>query len=149
MNNFSIIKTVIANSGGGGIGKSSAIKQVYEEVKRRYPHLVELRATLDTGDINALISISGFVIGIESQGDPNSRMYASLKDFVAQNCDIIVCACRTKSDTLASVRDLEHTHNYRLIFAQHYINASIKDSLNTLYAKSIVQMIDDIMNGKL
>ncbi len=144
-----MIKTVIVDSGGGNIGKSSAIKQVYEEIKRRYPQLLKLRPTTGGEDINALLNINGVIVGIESQGDPNSRMYDSLKDFVAQNCDIIVCTCRTKSDTIASVRELESNHGYRLIFAQHYINASVKDYLNVLYAKGIVQIIDEIMNGTL
>lgn len=144
-----MIKTVIADAGGGGIGKSSAIKQVYEEIKKKYPHFIDLRPPITVGDINALIEINGIIIGIESQGDPGSRMYKSLEDFVNQRCDIIVCACRTKSDTKAAVIKLGSVHSYRLIYAQHLINSSIKDVLNHKYALSIVSIIDDILNGRL
>jgi len=145
----SVIKTIIVDYGAGEIGKSSAIKEVYEEIKRVYPNLIRLRPTRGGGDINALININGVIIGIESEGDPNSRMYDSLDNFLICKCDIIIATCRTKGDTIEKVRDFEKLHNYRLIYAQHYFNCSLSFKLNKLYAKSIVKIIDEIMTGNL
>ena len=72
-----------------------------------------------------------------------------MEEFLKVGCDIIVVACRTKGDTIENVRDFERKHGYQLIFAQHSINKLAKDSLNVLYAKYIVQMIDQIINGTL
>jgi hypothetical protein len=142
-----MIKTVIVNRGVGEQGKTTSIKKVYRVLKQTYPQVIIL-SEFDDGDIRAIIEIGGVKIGIESQGDPYSRQGGSLRNFVNEGCDIIVVACRTKGDTLNNVYDLEHKHGYRIIFAQHLINASIKDYLNDLYAKEIVQMIDSILNNE-
>lgn len=143
-----VIKTIIADYGGGDIGKSSAIKEVYNQIKRSYPQCVELDYYFD-GDIRSIFEINKTKIGIESQGDPYSRQPVSLDSFLQKGCDIIIVACRTKGDTIEKVRNFERYHGYRIIWAQHHINKSVNVQLNTIYTRSIVQMVDDIMNGVL
>ena len=74
-------KIVIVNKGHAAVGKSSSIKQVYEMLKTLYPSAVT--DIKKDGDITATIDINGVLVGIESQGDPNSRMFATLPDLVA------------------------------------------------------------------
>lgn len=147
-----VTKTVIANYGAGGQGKSTTIKAVYEEIKRRYPHLVKLRPTKGGGDTSALFSINNITIGIESQGDPNSRLFESLDEFIKENCDIIIAACRFKGDTTNAINDLFH-HGYRLIWAQNPIHKDspiTQDRLNThYYVNYILEIFDDILTGTL
>lgn len=139
------MKTIIVNRGVGEQGKTTSIREVYNALKQKYPQLI-IHSELDNGDVKAIIEIDGVKIGIESQGDPYSRQGESLRNFVNEGCDIIVVACRTKGDTLNNVYDLEQKNGYRIIFAQHLINVSIKHHLNNLYAKEIVQIIDSILN---
>lgn len=143
-----MIKTAIVNRGVGEQGKTSSIKEVYKALKQTYSQLIIL-SEIDNGDVKAIVEIDGIKIGVESQGDPYSRQGESLQNFVNVGCEIILVACRTKGDTINNVYELENNHGYRLIFAQHYINASVKNYLNVLYAKGIVQIIDDIMTGKV
>lgn len=84
-------KIVFANCGAGNQGKSSSVKEVYHLLNSKY------KAILMTGgaDIKATIRINGVLVGVESQGDPYSRLFQSLDDFVSMGCDIIVCACRS------------------------------------------------------
>lgn len=140
-----MIKTVIVNRGVGEQGKTTSIKEVFKVIKQAYPQLI-IHSEFDNGDVKAIVEIGGVKIGIESQGDPYSRQGESLRNFVNDGCAIIVAACRTKGDTLNNIYELEHKYGYRIIFAQHLVNASLKDHLNNLYANQIVRIIDSILN---
>lgn len=82
----------------GGRGKSATIRVVCTQLMTVF-HNHSVQILHDVREITYFIEINGFRIGIESQGDPNSRQYRSLADFVAANCDIIKCACRTSDMT--------------------------------------------------
>lgn len=142
------MKTVIANRGVEKQGKTTSIKKVYAELKQKYPQLI-IHSELDNGDVKAIVEIGGIKIGIESQGDPYSRQGQSLQDFLAAGCEIILVACRTKGDTMTNVLNLGKKNEYRIIFAQNYVNFELKEALNYTYAICVLNMIDDIINNKL
>lgn len=75
-------KLIIANTGIGNQGKSSSIKEVYNLLVSRYPDNVQIIHPVESGDVKAIVDVKGVRIGIESQGDPNSRMFQSLQDFL-------------------------------------------------------------------
>lgn len=49
------------------------------------------------------MEIKGLKLGIESQGDPGSRLADSLDLFIREQCVIIVCATRTWGATVEAV----------------------------------------------
>jgi hypothetical protein len=55
-------------------------------------------------DVTIVVTIDGTKVGIETQGDPNSRLAKSLERFVQLNCKVIVCACRSYGETVNIVR---------------------------------------------
>lgn len=138
-------KIVFANCGAGNQGKSSSVKEVYNSLNSKY----KAKLLIGGVDVKATIQINGFLVGIESQGDPNSRMFQSLKDFVNMGCDIIVCACRSSGSTRKKVESLANL-GYQIVWTQ---NDRTKDStlyshLNNVYAHRIELLILDRIAGK-
>src|SRR5580693_7524427 len=98
-------KTVIAISGASNQGKSASIKEIVQRITLRFPSaFVDYK--INTADVKAIIQIGHVKIGIESQGDPGSRLGASLQEFIKEGCDIIVCATRTRGETVELVNEM-------------------------------------------
>lgn len=138
-------KLVIANWGCGGQGKSSSLKYVFARLSK-YPH----RILINNGDVKAIVEIKEVKVGIESQGDPDSRMFTSLDDFVKEGCDIIVCACRCWGSTTNKVDSLKQL-GYEIIWTQNdrTDNPSLHAHLNELYAEWVEQIITNHIAGIL
>lgn len=96
------MKTLIALKGPGNTGKSATLKKVYELLKAKYPH-ASVRHEITNHDVRAIMEIKGLKVGIESQGDPGSRLSDSLDLFIREQCVIIVCATRTWGATVKAV----------------------------------------------
>jgi alkyl hydroperoxide reductase subunit AhpC len=64
-------------------------------------------------------NIKNLLIGIESQGDPNSRLGGSLNDFEKNGCDIIFCTARTRGMTVQWINS--HSKKYKINFIQQTI----------------------------
>jgi hypothetical protein len=145
-------KTVIANYGASNQGKTKTVKAVYHEIKKQYPYLNEQRKTVINGDVNALIEINGVIIGIESMGDPNSRLSDSLNDFLNNHCDIIIAACRTSGVTRDAVASLSN-HGYRVFWAQnplYFTKSATQECLNNVhYVSYFMKIFDDVLTGRL
>lgn len=144
-------KLVIANSNIAEQGKSSSIIEVFNQLSKKYPTNVKILE--DDYDIKAIVIVKGVKIGIESQGDPGSRLETSMKYFVSQDCKIIVAACRTKWDTYNTIASLNQ-HGYDIIWATNDVfcdkenNLAIK-YLNKKYAKHVIKLIEDRINGNI
>ncbi|GHT49120.1 hypothetical protein AGMMS49982_01850 [Bacteroidia bacterium] len=140
------MKTIIAVQGSGGIGKTPAVRAVFNmmNIKGNFTILI------DDYDIKATGTYLSKEIGIESQGDPNFRQGESLKDFAVAGCDIIVCACRTKGETVDNIKRIARGHSYKIIWTSTYFSTSAKRThgimpngadLNDAFAKAIVDLI--------
>lgn len=138
-------KIVFANCGAGNQGKSSSVKEVYNLLNSKY----KAKLLIGGVDVKATIQINGFLVGIESQGDPNSRMFQSLKDFVNMGCDIIVCACRSSGSTRKKVESLANL-GYQIVWTQNdrTIAPTLYSHLNNVYAHRIELLILDRIAGK-
>lgn len=132
-------RLVIANWGRGDQGKSASVRSVFNLLSKKYP----TRVLLDDGDIKAIVRIGDYKVGIESQGDPKSRILQSIDDFVSEGCVIIVCACRSWGETTNKVASLKKK-GYDIIWAQNdkSDNTLLHSELNELYAERVVIMID-------
>jgi len=94
---------IYALQGRGNCGKTETINHVFQILVNKYkiPQAQIHNFFPNMNDIKIIMSgVNGMKIGIESQGDPNSRLEQSLKDFVNAGCDIIFCACRTRGMTV-------------------------------------------------
>lgn len=145
-----MINTVVADRAVADWGKSTSLKEVYERLKRVYPNMNPKTPIINNEDIKAIFTIDDIKIGFETQGDPYSRIFQSIDDFVNESCDLIICACRTKGLTIEKVRELRQL-GYRIIWAPNFScnQESTHKLLNDLYVDSIIKIIDDILKSKL
>lgn len=100
----------IVQSGPENAGKTTTIRMMNDALLSKYPE-ADLQHVRDNDrDIRAVLTIGGFRIGIESQGDPwkkTARLVPALALFVRLECEVIVCATRTTGGTVAAVANLE------------------------------------------
>ena len=137
-------KLIIVNKGHAGVGKSSSIKLVFEKLKVLHPSVVTI--IKDDGDITATIDVNGTLVGIESQGDPNSRMFKTLPELVVRGCEIIVCACRTSGATKEIVSSLKK-EGFDIIWTSNPHNKNLSKELNSMWANLVVDIIERRVNG--
>ena len=81
------MKTIIVNKGRSRQGKSKTIIKTAELLKQQYPNAIILFEESGDDDIKMMLSIDAIKIGIESKGDPNSRLKNSISEFTEQNCN--------------------------------------------------------------
>lgn len=134
------IKTIIAVRGVANQGKSASIKIAYSLLRERYPtaKIEELHIGVD---ITVVITIDGVKVGIESQGDPNSRLFQSLDHFVDIGCKVIVCATRSRGATVEAVNSLAGKYRIEWYPKQSVSSASKHAVANRSVAQQIVAAV--------
>lgn len=107
---------VFALQGPGNCGKSASLIQLFHALQAKYPAATIQSVHSGTADIAVIMrGVMGLVVGIESQGDPGSRLQQSLPAFAAAKCNIIFCACRTSGMTVGWVNALSPPYNIHFI----------------------------------
>ncbi len=133
-----IMNNIYALQGRGNVGKSSTLKIVYDEIAHKYPSATIQNLTPKTADIKMIISnVNGHVIGIESQGDPNSRLERSLQDFEQAGCNIIFCATRSFGMTVNWVNSLSPRYAVHFI-QQAYVTPNSQQASNLQMALQLI-----------
>lgn len=118
-------KTIIAIYGRQSEGKSTIIKNVCELILADFPNAVPTPAVIDySGDILVTIQLGLIKIGIESQGDPNSRIIKEntirrladeALDPLFGGCHVILCATRTGGETVNKVDAIAKTYVFHTL----------------------------------
>ena len=138
------MKTVITIQGTGGIGKSSAVRAIYNRLAEAGTFTI----LGDRKDIRAEGTYKGKLIGIEGEGDPPGYfLEKSLGEFAAKGCDIIICTCRTRGETPDIVANMWHDHRYHIIWTKHLQEGKTGIMPNGLdlskkYAEMVMDLID-------
>lgn len=150
-----VMSTIIAVYGRQNEGKSETIKNVCKILLANFPNVIPSIPIQDinyNSDILLTIQLGTILIGIESQGDPNSRMIYddTVKDLVNQKCDIIICATRTDGMTVQKVDNIAASFQYRVIWKSSYYNSGCNNNvLNFISAEEIVNLIKSIIIGQI
>lgn len=126
----------VALKGRGSSGKTETIKLVFQLLQARYSNAVVDLLISNTIDIKATMVINGNKVGIESQGDPNSRLKQSLADFVDVECSIIICATRTRGKTVVWVNN--YSSGNRIDFIQQTYATANHSDVNGQTASQII-----------
>jgi len=145
-------KTIIANSGREKQGKSETVKRIIKKIIEKYPDAKIDPSSIDfsAGDVNVIITIDKITIGIESQGDPNSRLPKSLNDFASKGCDLIICSTRTSGETVGAVHKLEKSHGYCTIWASNLRSIGYDQrQLNKLSANHLFELVEIILANNI
>lgn len=144
-------KNIVAIWGQAQQGKSDTVKRIAQLILDNYPTASTTPITINfSADIKVIIVIGKIKIGIESQGDPNSRLLESLKEFSKSNCDLIVCSTRTSGSTVNAVSALNSSDNYEIIWATNYRSyEKPQTTLNDLSARQIFELIQNLLTNKI
>ena len=138
--------TIFSLRGKAGTGKTTTIKIIYDLLKQNYLNANCDEIILKT-DIKIIITINGIKIGIESQGDPNSRLEDSLKYFVENGCQIIICAARTRGMTNDWIKQYSNQFEIKWIEKQVSGNEENQNDDNQLQAKHIFEEINKLIQS--
>lgn len=129
---------VYALQGPGNCGKSSTLIQLFQMVQAKYPAATVQKIRSGTIDVAVVIrGVGGLVVGIESQGDPGSRLKDTLPELATAKCDLIFCACRTNGKTVGWVNDLNPP--YRMHFVTQVRVTNNYASTNAATALRLMQ----------
>ena len=141
--------TIFALAGKGGCGKTYTIKKIYEKlsVHKTFQDIdVNYNPAIKAGtDIKGTFKIAGILIGIASQGDPNSGLKEKLQDFKVGKCKIIICATRTDGGTIDDV--ISFRPFYQTCWdRQKYVALNKHAANNDQMADSFVHKISELLN---
>jgi len=145
-------KTIITIYGRYNEGKTSTIRNVYNMLMSETPIPIMDRDVPQEGDILVVLTIGDIRIGIESEGDPNGRMITenTLQQLAESNCDIILCASRTRGTSVKLIDHVAIEFNYNTLWtSSNYSPRLDHEVLNTRLAENIKNIIDDIRFGRL
>jgi Ni2+-binding GTPase involved in maturation of urease and hydrogenase len=144
-----LTKSIIIIYGRQSEGKTSTIKEACKLLLNEFPQSIinnKLGEEIDYNvDILLTIQINELKIGIESQGDPDSRMLREnsienlLKD---DNCDVVLCATRTKGQTVFKVDEIAEDYELKTIWKSSYYAPNVNfEILNKKAGAEIVELI--------
>nr|WP_314781798.1 hypothetical protein [uncultured Treponema sp.] len=132
------MKALYALQGVSKKGKSSTLNILIDELAKKYPNATKRILIPGRGRDQQVIfyNLNGHIIGIETQGDPNSRLPQSLKDFATAQCDIIFCACRTSGSTVDAIQNFAKQYSYTVnIIKQPYEKNGCKFIVPVFYSQ--------------
>ena len=140
------MKTLIAVRGVANRGKSTSIKESYLLLKRAYPK-ANVEELFIGEDITIIITINGMKVGIESQGDPNSRLFKSLPHFVEMGCHVIICATRTSGKTVDLVNEFADRYTINWLDKSSVPNGHEQEAANTVAARKILALAKSALDA--
>ncbi len=152
-------KTIIAIYGRQAQGKSETIKKASQILMDQNPNTKVFIQHDFKFDILLTIQIGTIRIGFESQGDPKSRIlkYDTLKQLADKdlnqnigNCDIIICATRTRGETAKKVDQIADEYGFHTLWISSFMSPKLNHSvLNNMAANNIVNVINSLITEQL
>jgi Ni2+-binding GTPase involved in maturation of urease and hydrogenase len=140
------MKTVIGLYGPANTGKSATLKKVYELLKAKHPNAPVTHEIINH-DVRAIININGHRIGFESHGDPVSRIFTSISMFAREECDLIVCATRTRGRTVVAVESLKPQYSIKWIPKIREPDEAQHEQINKALATDILKQIQLLIHA--
>lgn len=139
------MKTILAIWNSGEKGKTGTVREIAQNLMRIYPTFKSIYPNPATVhpkyDFRLIIEINGKIIGLESQGDPNTNLENRLDELVNKyNCDIIYCTTRTRGKTVKAVENIASTYGYDKIWTSTYQTSYNHSLVNDLKAKHIIDL---------
>lgn len=141
------MKYILAVWNRGGKGKTQTLHYLANHfIDTPYPGLniiVPKTSSSLKKDFRFVFEIGGKVIAIESQGDPHTNLAVRIDQLIVNyNCDTIVCATRTRGDTVQAV---EYS-GYDTIWTSTYdiVDSSMHKKVNKLNAEHILKLLQTL-----
>lgn len=146
------MKTVLAIWHSADKGKTETLREFANLLLLTFRKEIEAIEPIpaivaETGDFRLIFKLNGKIIGILSQGDPNTNLEEKLIELaVIFHCEIIVCSSRTKGDTVNAVNNLWKTKGFQIIWTSTYqiADKSLHQQVNRIKAKHILSLLIDL-----
>ena len=100
------MKKLFAFRGTSKRGKSQIIRTVDELLRKKFPSAIVEHEHRTPVELRVVLTIDGVKIGIETTGENITRIKESFDLFVSLGCEVIICATRTKGQTVTAVETL-------------------------------------------
>lgn len=148
------MKKLLCVWGSANYGKTSSIIEFDKILNQNYSNQIIQVSSVGTykDDIQRIYKIGKVTVGIESQGDPNSRQKSSLSLFGKNNCDIIICASRSRGNTVANVDNFCKRNGYDCFWISTLYSPKLHNQyglqINQRSGESIYNIFNDFMGGK-
>lgn len=138
-------KAIIAVCNTANKGKTSVLRELAGVLEANYGTAIRQfpppQQPLGQGDIRWVGKITGLVVAIETQGDPNTGMQDRLDELVKKwKADVIFCTTRTKGDTVSAVVHIANTYGYEQIWTSTYQTQRDHHAVNQLNAQHILEL---------
>jgi hypothetical protein len=143
------MKTILAIWHIANQGKTATLREFANLLIATYPNyrpIVPIPIHIPTtGDFRLIVEINGKIIGIESQGDPNTNLGRRLLDLADNfHCDIILCSTRTKGDTIDAVDHLFYNRGFQTIWTSTYQVATNHQLANQTKARHLLDLLQTL-----
>ena len=101
-------------------------------------------------DKSAIIKVDGGKVAVVTLGDPASGHFDYLSDVAKEEPDIIVCASRTRGETVEDVMSISIEHNYDVIWFNNFYFSGTSDEsqrriLNETSADAVVTLVKKLL----
>lgn len=86
-------------------------------------------------------------IGFASMGDPDSAQEDSIKELINNNCKIVVCASRTRGETVNNITRLAQIYDYQIIWGTPFYEINLVINPKVMHdasADAVVSLINRI-----
>lgn len=142
------MKTILGLWNAADKGKTDTLREfaklilsVYPACRVIYPKPVSISSK---HDFRLVVDINGIIVGVESQGDPNTNLRTRLLELTdSYKCDVILCTTRTRGDTVAAVDFIVSHRGFEAFWTSTYqIDDKSKHGLaNELKAKHLLELL--------
>ncbi|HEY4239974.1 MAG TPA: hypothetical protein VGM88_09175 [Kofleriaceae bacterium] len=134
------MRHVIAVRGIGRRGKTTTIRGVLDLLRQAHPNAPP-EGMVHTRDIAVIIVINGIKIGIESKGDPSTELRLRLQRLREAGCHIILCATRSRGETVDAVKSLRPIYNVEWIDKERSTATASQRQENAAMSQRIFERI--------
>ena len=146
------MRTIIAIWHSADMGKTETIRAFANLLINNFQgNLVPIRPDIArvpvNGDFTLVVRINGVVIGITSQGDPRTGLEGRLQNLAdTHECNIILCATRTRGETTTAVDRVARSRNYQTIWTSTYQieGEANRRTVNDLKARHLLDLIQTL-----
>ena len=142
-------KTILAVWNAANCGKTETLRRLAILFKEKFPSAsFSLDEIPVDGDFRLIIIMGDIKIAIESKGDPKTDLQSRLIELDELGCNLIICTCRTKGETVNAIINMEKTCSFETIWTSTYQG---KPSLNYSFLnnKKAEHIFDLLMSPEL
>jgi len=139
------MKKLIALWGAADSGKSSTLKIVHKTLSKLATNSIEA-ISVSGVDVRDIFVINGVKVGIETQGDPGSRLEETLNILKKEGCKLIICATRTRGHTTEMVSSLNPPYHISWRGQSSVSEETLRDESNDAIAKLILKEVKSFIS---